>query len=215
MKPVQVRAAMSQNTYHINDIFYSLQGEGMRAGTANLFLRFAGCNLACDLDPGTRSPGGFACDTEFVSQVSLTIQDILARFQELAPSATWVICTGGEPGLQLDQTLIDACHTAGYRVAIETNGTVSLDALGLDWICVSPKVAEHALKQFSADEVKYVRNYGQGIPKPAITASHYLISPAFHGDTLDTKTLRWCIQLVLENPPWRLSMQAHKLWSIR
>jgi organic radical activating enzyme len=111
--------------------------------------------------------------------------------------------------------LVQACKAAGYALAIETNGTVNLDGLGLDWICVSPKVAEHALKQRTAQEVKYVRAYGQGIPKPTITAEHYVLSPAFDGDHLDPQTWRWCLQLCQTYPEWRLSLQQHKLWGVR
>jgi organic radical activating enzyme len=199
----------------VNDLFYSLQGEGLRQGEASLFVRFAGCNLACDLAPGPRSPGGFVCDTEFVSSRPLTASEIVARCKALSLVCSWVILTGGEPALQVDPALVDAFHSAGYRVAMETNGTVNVDALGLDWLTVSPKVAEHAVKQRTATEVKYVRNYGQGIPQPQITAQYYLLSPAFSGDHLDRATLAWCIDLVREHPQWRLTMQAHKLWTIR
>jgi organic radical activating enzyme len=206
---------VSTKHYAVNDIFYSPQGEGVRAGTMNLFVRFAGCNLQCDVEPGPLSPGGFACDTEFVSHRGMTAEDILARCQDLSPGCRWIIFTGGEPGLQLDLSLVQACKAAGYALAIETNGTVNLDGLGLDWICVSPKVAEHALKQRTAQEVKYVRAYGQGIPKPTITAEHYVLSPAFDGDHLDPQTWRWCLQLCQTYPEWRLSLQQHKLWGVR
>lgn len=205
---------MSHKTYAVNDIFYSLQGEGIRSGIPNIFLRFAGCNLAC---AGTIIDQAYApvCDTEFVSHTKMTIADILTRCRELAPQCPWIILTGGEPALQVDKELCDALHDDGYRLAIETNGTHNVDDLGLDWICVSPKVAEHAIQQRTADEVKYIRSYGQGIPKTVVQANHYLISPAFYGDNLDTKTLQWCIQLVKDNPPWQLTLQGHKLMQIR
>lgn len=201
-------------TYAINDVFYSPQGEGVRAGTMNLFLRFSGCNLACG---GTVDDQAYLpiCDTEFVSQTRMTLEEILARFRALAPTCTWVILTGGEPGLQLDQALVDGLHGAGYQLAIETNGTVNVDAFGLEWICVSPKVAEHALQQRTASEVKYVRNYGQGIPKTQVHAEHHVISPAFEGDRLDPKTLQWCIDLCKQHPQWRLSVQLHKFLQVR
>jgi organic radical activating enzyme len=125
-----------------------------------------------------------------------------------------VVLTGGEPALQVDRELIDAFHAARYRLAIETNGSRELPP-GIDWVTVSPKVAEHALRQRSAHEVKYVRGYGQAIPQTVVQAEHYLISPAFDGPKVDARTLDWCIQLVKENPPWRLSVQQHKLWKVR
>ena len=115
---------------------------------------------------------------------------------------------------QLDSDLVAYLHKCGYTLAVETNGTVSLPN-GIDWITVSPKVAEHAIRQRIANEVKYVRGYGQGIPRTVVKADHHLISPAFDGSSLDAKTLRWCIDLVKENPTWRLSVQQHKFWSIR
>lgn len=202
-------------TYRVNEIFYSLQGEGIRAGTANLFLRFTGCNMRCDLETGPKSPGGFACDTEFESGRAMTGQQIVDFMKELAHQADWIIATGGEPALQLDQELVGLFHDSGYKVAIETNGSINLNDLVLDWITVSPKVAEHAIKQLKADEVKYVRGYGQGVPKTVVRADHYLISPAFEGNELDAKTLKWCTDLVKENPQWRLSVQQHKTWKVR
>jgi 7-carboxy-7-deazaguanine synthase len=195
--------------YAVNEMFYSLQGEGVRAGTPNLFLRFAGCNLTCK-----QETQGFDCDTEFVSSRKMTLDEITRELVDLSRECRWVIVTGGEPGLQVDGELIDRLHEDGYKLAIETNGSVALPD-GLDWITVSPKVAEHAIRQRTAHEVKYVRGYGQGIPKTVVQAEHYVISPAFNGMDLDRKTLDWCIRLAKENPPWRLSLQQHKLWSIR
>jgi organic radical activating enzyme len=196
-------------SYLVNEIFYSLQGEGARAGTPNLFLRFSKCNVAC-----TKETHGFDCDTEFESGRRMTLEEIVEELRRLAESCEWVILTGGEPALQIDRELIDDLHEAGYKLAIETNGSVELPP-GLDWITVSPKVAEHAIRQRHADEVKYVRGYGQGIPKTVVEASYRLISPAFDGPEVDERTLRWCIQLVKENPPWRLSVQQHKHWNVR
>lgn len=195
--------------YVVNEIFYSLQGEGVRAGTPNLFLRFSRCNLTCAVETH-----GFDCDTEFASGRRMTVAEILEELAAAAESCRWVVLTGGEPALQVDAELIEALHGAGYRLAIETNGSVELPE-GIDWITVSPKVAEHAVRQRRADEVKYVRGHGQAIPKTVVEAEHYLISPAFDGDELDPRALAWCIRLVRENPPWRLSVQQHKLWRVR
>lgn len=202
-------------TYHVNEIFYTLQGEGVRAGCPSVFLRFQGCNLKCNIAPGPLSPGGFACDTEFQSGRPMTGDEIAAAVREIAGGCGWVVLTGGEPGLQLDAALADRLHADGFKLAIETNGTVNLDALGLDWICVSPKVAEHALAQTVAHEVKYVRAYGQAIPRPRVQAEHKLVSPAFHAGAIDRKTLEWCVQLCKDNPPWRLSLQLHQLIGVR
>jgi organic radical activating enzyme len=196
-------------TYAVNEIFYSLQGEGMRAGEPSLFLRFAGCNLACKVETH-----GFDCDTEFVSSRKLTAAEIIRELRALSSRCKWVILTGGEPGLQVDQELIGALHAEGFQLAVETNGSIKLPD-GIDWITVSPKVAEHAIRQLTAHEVKYVRGYGQALPKTAVTADHYLISPAFSGMELAHRTMEWCTRLVLENPPWRLSVQQHKTWAIR
>ncbi len=205
----------SKKKYKITECFYSLQGEGVRAGTPNVFVRFAGCNLACDMDPGPKSPGQFSCDTEFLSGLWMDAHAILERVRELAPNCKAIIWTGGEPGLQLDQPLVDLFKAEKYFQAIETNGSVELP-MGLDWICCSPKVAEHALKILEASEVKYVRNDHTGIPQPRIKADHYLISPAFEADgTMLKSTLNWCINLCKDNPPWRLSMQLHKAWGVR
>jgi organic radical activating enzyme len=195
--------------YLVNEIFYSLQGEGVRAGTPNLFLRLSRCNLACKVETH-----GFDCDTEFESGRWLTLPEIVAEFRQLSKDCDWIILTGGEPALQADPELIDALHAAGYKLAIETNGSIELPP-GIDWITVSPKVAEHAVRQRTAHEVKYVRGYGQAIPKTVVQAEHYLISPAFDGPEVDSRTMDWCIRLCKENPPWRLSVQQHKLWKVR
>lgn len=195
--------------YQVNEIFHSLQGEGVRTGTSNLFLRFSGCNETCRVESH-----GFDCDTEFASGRKMTMEEIVAEFREIGGPCDWVILTGGEPALQLDRELIDGLHQAGYRLAIETNGSIALPE-GIDWITVSPKVAEHAIRQRTAHEVKYVRGYGQAVPRTVVQAEHYLISPAFNGLELDARTLDWCIRLVKENPPWRLSVQQHKLWRVR
>lgn len=204
--------------YSIVEAFCSPQGEGVRAGTINVFLRFAGCNLACEKkeNPDPEVPSEhFDCDTYFNSGIKKTKEGIL-EYCEIVSNRNCknIIFTGGEPGLQLDHELMGFLKGKGYFLAIETNGTVNIDSLGLDWVTVSPKVAEHALKQLAANEVKYVLTYGAALPKTRVSASHYLLSPAFDGSNLDKMTLDWCIQLCKENPPWRLSPQMHKLWKV-
>jgi len=206
-------------SYTVNEMFYSLQGEGMRAGTCNVFLRLSGCNMRCEQEAGPKSPGGFDCDTEFASGRRLTLEEVLdgvdQTWEPSKQSDRAVILTGGEPGLQADKNLVDGLRDRGYFTAIETNGSIDVSGLGIDWITVSPKVAEHAIRQVTASEVKYVRGYGQGIPRPTCKAQHQLISPAFNGLTIDQKSLGWCVELVKENPSWRLAAQLHKLWSAR
>lgn len=206
---------ISGKQYRVNEIFDSLQGEGAMAGSANIFIRFAGCNLRCDLQEGERSPGGFACDTEFISFQSMTAGEIIECAKGLNPKVKRCILTGGEPALQLDHALVAALREADYTIAIETNGTFDVAEFDLDWITLSPKVAEHAIKQRWADELKYVRGMGQGIPRTVVEATHRFISPAFDGSHLDHSTLQWCINLVKENPDWRLSLQLHKFMHIR
>lgn len=196
-------------SYRINEIFFSLQGEGARVGQPSLFLRFSKCNLICKVETH-----GFDCDTEFESGSDQTVEEILAAFGDLTSECRWVVLTGGEPALQVDVELIEALHEAGYRLAIETNGSVELPE-GLDWVTVSPKVAEHEIRQKVADEVKYVLGVGQALPETAVEADHYWISPAFEGDRVDPQTLEWCVRLVKENPQWGLSVQMHKCWGLR
>ena len=207
--------------YWVNEMFYSLQGEGVRAGTANVFVRFKGCNLACSMEAGEKSPGGFDCDTEFESGVKMSGVEVVERAIRVSNEGGHregrrnVIFTGGEPGLQLDSDLVARFKAAGWYTAIETNGSIDVSDRGIDFICVSPKVAEHCVRQVEADEVRYVRGDGQGIPRPRCVATHKLVSPAFDGLTLDEQALRWCVSLVRENPEWRVSVQMHKLWSLR
>lgn len=213
--------------YAINECYLSAQGEGVRSGTMNVFCRFQGCNLKCSMEPGPLSPGFFDCDTEFASGRKLTLDEIALWCGKMTGHEftdglraspwwpePWIILTGGEPGLQVDSELIDFWHGRGVKLAIETNGTIALPE-GLDWVTLSPKVAEHAVKQLTCDEVKYVRGLGQAIPKPSSKAKYKLISPAFEGNHLDEETMRWCLNLVKENPEWRLSVQMHKAWRVR
>lgn len=204
-------------SYRVNEIFKSVQGEGYRQDRESVFLRFTGCNLRCAVEPGPRSPGGFDCDTEFVSGVRMSAFDIVNRCDSLwaeDPAERWVVITGGEPTLQLDQMIVDEFHGRGWKIQIETNGTARVNPdYDIDFITVSPKVAEHALKQLFADEVKYVRGYGQALPKTRVNAKHYFISPAFDGSEMNEETIQWCNQL--SNTKWQVSIQKHKLDNIR
>lgn len=195
--------------YKINEVFASVQGEGHRAGQPSVFVRFSGCNLRCSMSPGPLSPGGFDCDTEFVSGRSLTADEVLAEVKRVANGCQWIVLTGGEPALQVDDEIVLALKFGGFNLAIETNGSKQVNA-GIDWITVSPKVAEHCIRQVRANEVKYVRGYGQAIPRTVVVADHYFVSPAFNGLSIDVDALRWCQQLCQDNPPWRISVQSHK-----
>lgn len=197
-------------TYMVNEIFYSLQGEGMRAGTANVFVRFAGCNLLCK-----KAVHGFDCDTDFSGGARRTVQEILDGMNRIGRGCRNVILTGGEPLLQAKADFIYFLKDLGWYVAVETNGTQRIPA-AIDWVTVSPKEQDKmAAIPFKVDELKYVRGCGQGIPVPTVKASHLLISPAFDGARKDQAALDWCIGLVKENPNWRLSVQQHKTWRIR
>jgi 7-carboxy-7-deazaguanine synthase len=206
-------------TYVVNEVFYSLQGEGVLAGEPMVFVRFSDCNLRC-----TVKAAGFDCDTEFVSGRELDAAAIVAAARELVPAdeTPRVLFTGGEPALQLDAALLDAFYDAGWRrYAIETNGTIDLSvrlagASGRLHVCVSPKSAEHTLRQLHADEVKYVRHRGQALPESRVNAGHHLVSPAARADgSFDREDVAWCVQLVKENPSWRLSLQLHKILGVR
>lgn len=215
---------MSEHRYLITEIFFSLQGEGIRAGTANVFVRAAQCNLAC-----SQLTEGFFCDTDFSSGVRMTAAEIVDRAAALHGethdagdrSLPWVIFTGGEPMLQLDDALVAAFRERGWRIAIETNGTKPIPRdWRLDHVCVSPKTAEHTIVAGDAghpiDELKYVRRAGMGIPRPRAEARAYVISPAFQPDgNLRRDDLQACIDMVKAHPTWRLSVQQHKGWSVR
>jgi 7-carboxy-7-deazaguanine synthase len=200
----------------VNEVFYSLQGEGARAGHPSVFVRLTGCDLAC----------GF-CDTEFTSGKELTCDELLAEIKQACRRATgkddfanwplWIVWTGGEPTLQLTAEHVAEFARLGFKQAIETNGNHPAPP-GLDHVCVSPKVAEHVVaKNFpdGVDELRYVRHSGQpGVPVPTVKAKHYFLSPRFDGDRPNPENLRHCIQLCLENPQWHLSCQTHKLHRI-
>jgi organic radical activating enzyme len=161
------------------------------------------------MEPGPKSPGGFDCDTEFESGRTLSLDELLVWVSREAGDCNWVVITGGEPALQVDTPLVEALHGAGFMLAIETNGSVAV-VDGIDWVTVSPKVAEHCIRQRTAHEVKYVRGYGQALPKTAIVADNYFISPAFNGLEPDPRAMAWCKQLI-EGTKWKLSIQQHKI----
>jgi organic radical activating enzyme len=201
-------------TYAVNEIFYSLQGEGARAGEPSVFVRFSGCNLQCAMEPGPLSPGGWACDTDHAAKLRLGVGRILEMCEAVGQGCRWVVLTGGEPGLQVDSALLEALRTR-YHVAIETNGTLQLPSWGLDWIAVSPKATSRPIVVTRADEVKYVLALGQGIPVCPIDARYKFVSPATFEREVDHDNVKWCVRQVLSNPEWGLSLQQHKVWKIR
>jgi len=196
------RATAMQNLF-INEIFYSLQGEGIRAGTANIFIRLSNCNLECVF-----------CDTEFTSGKNYSINELQEHLQQY-PCKN-IIWTGGEPTLQLTAEIIAIFKDLGYYQAIETNGSNRIPE-GLDFVCCSPKVAEHVLRKKvkRVNELRYVRNHTQSLPIPMIESEHYYLSPQCDGDKINYKNLEHCINLIKENPTWKLSIQQHKIWKIQ
>jgi len=201
-------------TYKVNSIFYTIQGEGSRAGTPAIFVRFSGCNLKCSKAPGPLSPGGFDCDTEFESGRQYTTLEIISTAKRLKAECQEIFLTGGEPLLQVDSDLLEALHAARYFISAETNGTRQPPE-GIDWLTCCPKVAEHAIRLSHCDDLKYVRCNGQEIPRPATPAKNHFISPAFNGSDPDPAAIRWCLKLVADHPKWRLSIQQHKLIGIQ
>lgn len=178
----------------INEIFYSLQGEGFHAGTPAVFIRFSGCNLKCSF-----------CDTRHEDGERMTDEAILAEVMKYP--APMVILTGGEPSLWIDDALIDRLHRAGKFVCIETNGTRSLPS-GIDWITCSPKQGGKVVLD-RMDEVKVVYE-GQDITSyESLPARHFFLQPCSCSNTQAT------VECVMEHPRWRLSLQTHKLIDIR
>lgn len=210
-------------SYAVKTVYYTLQGEGAHTGRPAVLLRFAGCNLwsgreherataicqFCDTDfVGTDGPGGgsYATPEDLASVVA-------AQWPKSVPRQRYVVCTGGEPLLQLDPPLIDQLHTRGFELAIESNGTIAVPS-GIDWVCVSPK-AGAPLVQKSGDELKLV--YPQDGAEPEQYERfdfRYLYLQPMDGPNLIRNTelaVRYC----MEHPQWRLSLQMHKLLGIR
>ena len=192
----------------VNEIFYSLQGEGFNAGTPAVFVRFAGCNLQCPF-----------CDTDFAVGTEMTEEDIAA--QVVRYPASLVVITGGEPSLQLTESLVDVLHRQGRRVAVETNGTHPLPS-NVDWITLSPKdtflgmVASPILTE--VDELKVVFD---GIHQPVIYENIKVrharfLQPCDTGDPQRNGIIvNQVVEYVKANPQWRLSLQIHKMIGIR
>jgi len=213
--------------YAVKEIYYTLQGEGAHTGRAAVFCRFAGCNLWSGREADRASAICQFCDTDFADTDGpgggkfASPEELAAAVEEKwpssdAPGKRFVVCTGGEPLLQLDPPLIDALHAHGFEIAVETNGTIAAP-WGLDWICVSPK-AGAALKQRTGDELKlvYPQPGSQSNSDPAAFESlqfrHFFLQP-MDGPLREENTqaaLKYC----LDHPRWRMSLQTHKLLGI-
>lgn len=215
--------------YTVREIFYTLQGEGQRTGRPAVFLRFAGCNLWSGTEAGrAHGRGGCAawCDTDFrgagpeggryasAEHLAVAVAD---RWPVGVPGQRYVVCTGGEPALQLDRAAVDALHAVGFEVAIETNGTRPLPA-GIDWVCVSPKAGNLDLEVCSGNELKLV--YPQPGVDPArfehLLFEHFLIQPLDTGDPVaNAANVEAAIEYCLARPCWALSLQTHKMIGVR
>ena len=194
--------------YPVNEIFYSLQGEGFNTGIASVFIRFSGCNLRCAF-----------CDTEHESHTMMSLPEIVDKVMKF-PDASLIVLTGGEPSLYVDEPLLKALHLTGKKIAIETNGTRPLP-LGIDWVTLSPKfgfpggdalpcVLNHC------DELKVVYT-GQDLSQyDFINANHRFLQPCYVADERQRQlNTEMCVNAVLHNPQWRLSLQTHRMLGIR
>lgn len=206
-------------SYAVKELFLTLQGEGAQAGRAAVFCRFAGCNLWSGREEDRASAICRFCDTDFVGAdagrfaEAAALADAIAATWGAGPQRRFVVFTGGEPMLQLDQALLDAVHARGFEAAIETNGTLA--ALpALDWICVSPK-AGTTLAQRRGDELKLVFPQVGLDPESLLDLPfrHFLLQPM---DGLDrVANTEAAIAYCLAHPSWRLSVQTHKVIGIR
>jgi 7-carboxy-7-deazaguanine synthase (Cx14CxxC type) len=209
-------------SYAVKEIFYTLQGEGANTGRPAVFCRFAGCNLWSGLERDRATAVCRFCDTEFVgtdgagggrfaSPEALATR-VAAAWPSAQAASRFVVCTGGEPLLQLDAPLVDALHAEGFTIAIETNGTQPALA-GLDWVCVSPKAGAELVLQ-RGDELKLI--FPQAGIDPAdfehLPFTHFFLQPMDGPDRQRNTEL--AVQYCLAHPRWRLSLQTHKLLGI-
>ncbi len=206
------------STYAVKECFYTLQGEGKHAGRPAVFLRFAGCNLWTGREADRAAAVCTFCDTDFIGTdgdgggTFRTPEALAAHVAERWPvsgrGTPYVVCTGGEPTLQLDAPLVAALHAAGFEIAVETNGTRPVVA-GVDWICVSPKAGAPVV-QTTGDELKLV--YPQDTAPPERFADldfrHFLLQP-MDGPAREVNT-RAAVAYCLAHPQWGLSLQTHK-----
>lgn len=179
----------------VNDIFYSLQGEGRHTGRAAVFVRFAGCNLHCSF-----------CDTDFSSWREMSDREIVE--EACRYPARFVVLTGGEPTLQVDAALIDAFHERGFYVAMESNGT-HLPPANLDWLTCSPK---QSVAISACDELKCIFDGQSPLCDVDVEARYRYLQPCDVGDAdRNAAITRQCVEYIKSHPQWRLSLQTHKL----
>ncbi|MCA8899812.1 MAG: 7-carboxy-7-deazaguanine synthase [Hyphomonas sp.] len=214
-------------TYSVKEAFYTLQGEGAQTGRAAVFLRFAGCNLWSGLERDRDKAVCRFCDTDFVgtdgenggkfrepealAELVTSIWCANAEAGERPGGRRYVVCTGGEPLLQLDPPLIAALHAQGFEVAVETNGTVAAPE-GLDWICVSPKAnAPLVLTQGSELKLVYPQDEPEAQPErfTELDFQHFFLQPK--DDPHAARNVQAAAEYCLKHPRWRLSLQTHKL----
>ncbi|MGQ0642584.1 MAG: 7-carboxy-7-deazaguanine synthase [Gemmatimonadaceae bacterium] len=210
-------------TYTVKEIFYTLQGEGAQTGRPAVFCRFSGCNLWTGREADRVSAECNFCDTDFVGVGADGGRFATADALAAAVRSRWpndagtgrplVVCTGGEPLLQLDAAAVAALHNAGFEIAIETNGTQPAPS-GVDWICVSPKGKTHVVLT-SGDELKLVYPQADAPPQrfESLAFRHFFLQP-MDGPELERNTKR-ALDYCLAHPRWRLSLQTHKLLGIR
>lgn len=210
-------------TYSVKEIFYTLQGEGAQAGRPAVFLRFAGCNLWSGREEDRAEAMCSFCDTDFIGTdgtlggkykgAESLAETVNALWPVADPARKYVVCTGGEPLLQLDQELIECLHRHGFEIAIETNGTLEVPE-GVDWVCMSPKPGL-PVKVTQGDELKFVYPQTQLDPSEFedLDFSHFFIQP-MDGPFLTSNT-EAAIAYCMAHPRWRLSLQTHKLLWIR
>ena len=212
-------------TYTAREIYYTLQGEGARTGRPAVFLRFAGCNLWSGREQHRAEAVCRFCDTQFVGTGGpgggkfATARDLADAVASAWPvsdvhRSRYVVCTGGEPLLQLDAPAIEALHTAGFEVGVETNGTIAAPP-GIDWLCVSPK-GSAPLQQTSGDELKLVYPQVEDEAQPerfeSLAFRHFYLQPL--DDERRDENTRAAIDFCLARPCWQLSLQTHKLLGI-
>ena len=203
-------------TYAVKECFLTLQGEGVQTGSRAVFLRFAGCNLWSGREADRATAQCRFCDTDFVGTDGVNggkfvsaeaLADHVERLWGAGAERRLVVITGGEPMLQLDEALIEALHTRGFRVAVESNGTLAATP-GIDWLCISPKAGTEVVQR-RGDELKLVWPQ-EGIDPAALEDwdfPHFLVQP-MDGPEGTTET---AIALVMQRPRWRLSLQSHKV----
>lgn len=209
-------------TYSVKELFYTLQGEGLQAGRPAVFCRFTGCNLWSGLERDRASAVCRFCDTDFVGTDGegggrfATADELAAAVDARWPASghgrRFVVCTGGEPLLQVDAALIEALHAKGFEVAVETNGTQAAPA-GLDWICVSPK-STAPLVQTQGNELKLVFPQADALPEDfeALAFEHFLLQPMDGPDR--ERNTQLAVEYCKAHPQWRLSLQTHKILRI-